>query len=104
MGLRSGAKDYFPSHSLRPSPASIVLGDGEERRYRLPGWDDMLSHDSIWRAIDALEERHQLSPSGLARRAGLDPTSFNKSKRKSHDGRDRWPSTTCCGASRATPD
>jgi phage repressor protein C with HTH and peptisase S24 domain len=53
----------------------------------------MLSHDSIWRAIDALAERHQLSPSGLARRAGLDPTSFNKSKRKSPDGRDRWPST-----------
>ncbi|ACP23963.1 putative peptidase, S24 family [Sinorhizobium fredii NGR234] len=53
----------------------------------------MLSHDSIWRAIDALAERHQLSPSGLARRAGLDPTSFNKSKRQSPDGRDRWPST-----------
>lgn len=53
----------------------------------------MLSHDSIWRAIDALAERHQLSPSGLARRAGLDPTSFNRSKRKSSDGRDRWPST-----------
>ncbi|QFI65009.1 Phage repressor [Sinorhizobium alkalisoli] len=54
---------------------------------------DMLSHDSIWRAIDALAERHRLSPSGLARRAGLDPTSFNRSKRKSRDGRDRWPST-----------
>ncbi|OAP41163.1 DNA-binding protein [Sinorhizobium glycinis] len=53
----------------------------------------MLSHDSVWRAIDALAERHQLSPSGLARRAGLDPTSFNKSKRQSPDGRDRWPST-----------
>ncbi|MCA1403925.1 helix-turn-helix transcriptional regulator [Ensifer sp. IC3342] len=53
----------------------------------------MLSHDSIWRAIDALAERHRLSPSGLARRAGLDPTSFNKSKRQSADGRDRWPST-----------
>ncbi|RVN86227.1 helix-turn-helix transcriptional regulator, partial [Sinorhizobium meliloti] len=53
----------------------------------------MLSHDSIWRAIDALAERHRLSPSGLARRAGLDPTSFNKSKRQSTDGRDRWPST-----------
>ncbi|WP_034853983.1 S24 family peptidase [Sinorhizobium sojae] len=53
----------------------------------------MLSHDSIWRAIDALAERHRLSPSGLARRAGLDPTSFNRSKRKSADGRDRWPST-----------
>ena len=62
-------------------------------RVRRPGWIDMLSHDSIWRAIDALAERHRLSPSGLARRAGLDPTSFNKSKRQSADGRDRWPST-----------
>lgn len=53
----------------------------------------MFSHDSIWRAIDALAERHHLSPSGLARRAGLDPTSFNKSKRFSADGRMRWPST-----------
>ena len=54
---------------------------------------DMLSHDRIWAAIDALAERHRLSPSGLARRAGLDPTSFNKSKRQGADGRQRWPST-----------
>ncbi|UDF30993.1 UNVERIFIED_ORG: helix-turn-helix transcriptional regulator [Roseateles sp. XES5] len=53
----------------------------------------MLSHDRIWAAIDALAERHRLSPSGLARRAGLDPTSFNKSKRQGADGRQRWPST-----------
>lgn len=53
----------------------------------------MLSHDRIWAAIDALAERNQISPSGLARRAGLDPTSFNKSKRQAADGRSRWPST-----------
>ncbi|NML74973.1 helix-turn-helix transcriptional regulator [Rhizobium sp. S-51] len=53
----------------------------------------MLSHDKIWAAIDRLAERHQLTPSGLARRAGLDPTSFNKSKRTGPDGRMRWPST-----------
>jgi phage repressor protein C with HTH and peptisase S24 domain len=53
----------------------------------------MFSHDGIWKAIDALAERYNLSPSGLARRAGLDPTSFNKSKRLSADGRLRWPST-----------
>ena len=53
----------------------------------------MFSHDRIWAAIDALAERHRLSPSGLARRAGLDPTSFNKSKRLGTDGRQRWPST-----------
>ncbi|NLS02213.1 helix-turn-helix transcriptional regulator [Rhizobium sp. P32RR-XVIII] len=53
----------------------------------------MLSHEQIWGAIDRLAERHDLTPSGLARRAGLDPTSFNKSKRLSSDGRLRWPST-----------
>ena len=53
----------------------------------------MFSHDRIWAAIDALAERNRLSPSGLARRAGLDPTSFNKSKRQGVDGRQRWPST-----------
>lgn len=53
----------------------------------------MLSHETIWGALDALAEKHQLTPSGLARRAGLDPTSFNKSKRSGPDGRMRWPST-----------
>jgi phage repressor protein C with HTH and peptisase S24 domain len=53
----------------------------------------MFSHDKIWEAIDSLAARHDLTPSGLARKAGLDPTSFNKSKRNSADGRQRWPST-----------
>ncbi len=52
-----------------------------------------LSHSGIWQAIDTLAEKHKLSASGLARRAGLDPTSFNKSKRLGPDGRERWPST-----------
>jgi phage repressor protein C with HTH and peptisase S24 domain len=53
----------------------------------------MLSHERIWAAIDALADRYGLTASGLARRAGLDPTSFNRSKRTSPEGRDRWPST-----------
>lgn len=53
----------------------------------------MLSHDQIWGAIDALADRYQLTPSGLAKRAGLDATTFNKSKRIGADGRERWPST-----------
>ena len=53
----------------------------------------MLSHKRIWAAIDALAERNDLSPSGLAKRAGLDSTTFNKSKRFGTDGRPRWPST-----------
>jgi phage repressor protein C with HTH and peptisase S24 domain len=53
----------------------------------------MLSHETVWAAIDALAERYSLSASGLAKRAGLDSTAFNKSKRLSADGRPRWPST-----------
>jgi phage repressor protein C with HTH and peptisase S24 domain len=53
----------------------------------------MLSHDRVWAAIDALADRYSLSASGLAKRAGLDSTAFNKSKRLSSDGRPRWPST-----------
>ena len=53
----------------------------------------MLSHDRVWAAIDALAERYSLSASGLAKRAGLDSTAFNKSKRLASDGRPRWPST-----------
>ncbi len=53
----------------------------------------MLSHERIWSALDGLAERYGLTASGLARKAGLDPTSFNKSKRQGADGRDRWPST-----------
>jgi len=53
----------------------------------------LLSHERVWAAIDALAERYSLSASGLARRAGLDSTAFNKSKRQSSDGRPRWPST-----------
>jgi len=34
-----------------------------------------------------------MSASGLARRAGLDPTTFNKSKRTTREGKLRWPST-----------
>lgn len=53
----------------------------------------MLTHEQIWTAIDALAERHGMSPSALARRSGLDATTFNKSKRITGDGRLRWPST-----------
>lgn len=53
----------------------------------------MLSHERVWAAIDALAARHGMTASGLARKAGLDATSFNKSKRVSPEGRERWPST-----------
>src|SRR5262249_24493583 len=68
----------------------------------------MLTHTQIWEAIDALAARAGVSPSGLARRAGLDPTTFNKSKRITPDQRHRWPSTEslakCLAATSTTLD
>jgi phage repressor protein C with HTH and peptisase S24 domain len=52
-----------------------------------------LTHDWIWGAIDALARERALTPSALARLAGLDPTTFNPSKRFTPEGRPRWPST-----------
>lgn len=66
-----------------------------------------LTHAQIWNGLDRLARREGCSTSGLARRADLDPTSFNPSKRMSGD-RPRWPSTesltkvlTVCGVSLA---
>ena len=53
----------------------------------------MFSHAQVWSAIDALAQQNDISVSRLARNAGLDPTTFNKSKRTAQDGRLRWPST-----------
>lgn len=54
----------------------------------------MFTHAEIWRGIDRLAAYAETSPSGLARRAGLDATTFNPSKRTSADGsKPRWPST-----------
>jgi phage repressor protein C with HTH and peptisase S24 domain len=58
-----------------------------------PKAQGMLTHGQIWSALDRLAERAGLSASGLAKKSGLDPTTFNKSKRVTADGRERWPST-----------
>jgi phage repressor protein C with HTH and peptisase S24 domain len=55
--------------------------------------NEMLTHNQIWGAMDRLAERAGLSASGLAKKSGLDPTTFNKSKRITVEGRERWPST-----------
>ncbi len=52
-----------------------------------------MNHEDVWRALDTLAAEHGLSASGLARKAGLDATTFNRSKRRMGDGRARWPST-----------
>lgn len=52
----------------------------------------MLTNSALWKAIDALAKRKGMSPSGMARQAGLSPTLFNMSKRRDSK-RERWPST-----------
>jgi phage repressor protein C with HTH and peptisase S24 domain len=51
----------------------------------------MFTHKQVWHAIDIIAERYGFSASGLAKKSGLDPTSFNPSKRNGPDGRPRWP-------------
>jgi len=53
----------------------------------------MFTHAEMWRGIDRLAKQHGLTASGLARRAGLDPTTFNPSKRITKQNKARWPST-----------
>jgi phage repressor protein C with HTH and peptisase S24 domain len=53
----------------------------------------MFTHGEVWRGIDRLARHHGLTASGLARRAGLDPTTFNPSKRITKENKPRWPST-----------
>lgn len=51
-----------------------------------------MKYEQVWDAVDKLARTHGLSPSGLAKKAGLDATTFNKSKRVRADGKKRWPS------------
>ncbi len=49
-----------------------------------------MTHAGTWTAIDKLAARMGMSCSGLAKACGLDPTTFNKSKRWTRDGKPRW--------------
>src|SRR3954454_4170392 len=82
-GTRRVDKSSFYSYKRAHS------NDGEEPVAARP----MLTHADIWNAVDCLAARSKLSASGLAKAAGLDPTTFNKSKRITPKGRPRWPST-----------
>ena len=53
----------------------------------------MFTHAQLWAAIDAIAEARGLSVSALAKKAGLDASALNLSKRVSPDGHMRWPST-----------
>ncbi len=51
-----------------------------------------MTHNEVWRAIDMLARKNNISCSKLAVSSGLDATTFNKSKRFSVFGKPRWPS------------
>jgi phage repressor protein C with HTH and peptisase S24 domain len=71
---------------------------------RHPKTQRPLTHEQIWTALDRLAERVGLSASGLAKKAGLDPTTFNRSKRITADGHERWPSTESIARALAATD
>jgi phage repressor protein C with HTH and peptisase S24 domain len=71
---------------------------------RQPKPQKNLTHEQVWTALDRLAANSGLSPSALARRSGLDPTTFNKSKRVTVDGRERWPSTESVAKALAAVD
>ncbi|MDR1694569.1 MAG: hypothetical protein LBR70_05220 [Lactobacillaceae bacterium] len=51
-----------------------------------------MKYEQVWEAVDKLAKINGLTPSGLAKKAGLDATTFNKSKRIRTDGKKRFPS------------
>ena len=53
----------------------------------------MFTHEQFWRGIEILAKSNGMTMSALARKAGLDPTCFNKSKRFTRHGQERWLST-----------
>lgn len=52
-----------------------------------------MNHLQMWSAIDSFAKAKGTTASGLARMSGLNPTTFNKSKRMTEYGQERWPST-----------
>ena len=52
-----------------------------------------MTHSELWAGIVNVANWRRVSCSGLARLAGLDSTTFNKSKRVNKYGQPHWPST-----------
>ncbi len=52
-----------------------------------------MTHADMWDAIENFAHSRNLSCSALAKKSGLDATTFNKSKRVNAFGKPRWPST-----------
>lgn len=52
----------------------------------------MITHNTIWMAIDTMAQEQNVSASRLAINSGLNATTFNKSKRCDAYGKSRYPS------------
>lgn len=52
-----------------------------------------MDHMDLWVAIERFAHSLDMSCSALAKKSGLDATTFNKSKRWTAYGKPRWPST-----------
>ena len=68
------------SHPTRQPRPSLHYAKVRAAPARRSGYDTRtacMKHDDIWRALDTLAAENGLSASGLARRSGLDPTTFN---------------------------
>ena len=52
-----------------------------------------MTHADMWDAIEQFAHSRNLSCSGLAKKSGLDATTFNKCKRNGKYDKPRWPST-----------
>ncbi|MHA1541060.1 MAG: hypothetical protein ACTSXL_03030 [Alphaproteobacteria bacterium] len=55
-------------------------------------YEDEKTGLKFWKAIDKIAEMQNISASRLAVNSGLNPTTFNKSKRISKAGKLRYPS------------
>ena len=51
-----------------------------------------MTHQDLWGAIDTMAAANKMSCSAMAIRGGLCSTTFNKSKRVTRDGKERWMS------------
>ncbi len=75
----------------------VILSDRvpivPSKNVSLMGVISLFTHPQVWDGIDKLAKEKGWSPSKLAREAGLDPTTFNRSKRHTSQDKPRWPST-----------
>lgn len=54
---------------------------------------EKITHVDVWVAIEEFARSRNLSCSALAKKSGLNSTTFNRSKRTNSLGKPRWPST-----------